>query len=76
MIVAREFCPICGKEAVDGESIVSDPDKPTSRQHRCKESTLAARDRAMKYERCEAERDRRSFNGRLRDAEAFRNGRP
>lgn len=62
------YCPICGKKSLDTETVVSDPEW-VAPQHRCKASTLAARDRAMKVDRCEAENDRRHINGRLRDAE-------
>ena len=67
------FCPICGRKALDTETVVSDPDWVTP-QHRCKASTLAARDRAMKIDRCEAEIDSRWVTGRLRSADQMLRG--
>ena len=67
------YCPICGKKSLDTEAVVSDPEWVTP-QHRCKESTLAARDRAMKVDRCEAEIDRRWITGRLRSADQMMHG--
>jgi len=67
------YCPICGHKALDTEAVVADPDWVTA-QHRCKASTLAARDRAMKMDRCEAEIDRRWVTGRLRSADQMLRG--
>jgi len=67
------YCPICGRKASDTEAVVADPDWVTA-QHRCKASTLAARDRAMKIDRCEAEIDSRWVTGRFRSADQMMRG--
>ena len=64
-------CPICGVSVPNEIGLVAGE---ATEQHRCDEDKLKHRDAAMKGDRCDAAVDRRTYGGRLRDAESFMDG--